>query len=311
MSAVARRRQASPRGHRVQREYGELAWLAVFMFLAVGGPGASATQVASGPLRAAPARQGLAPPAARTADTKKGVDVWSFPGVDQALSASGATWYLTWSTDHAGITTRSGVHFVPMVWGAASVTREALAEAERNGPALLTFNEPDLSSQADMSVAQALALWPKLMATGLTLASPAVATGAARPGGWLDQFMRGAAQRHYQVDFIAVHWYGGDFSTGAAVAELRSYLESIHRRYALPVWLTEYSLIDFTPSGSRYPSGAQQAEFVSASARMLDSLSFVARYAWFALPATGSHPSTGLYAPGARPSTAGNAFARS
>ncbi len=36
-----------------------------------------------------------------------------------------------------------------------------------------------------MTVAQALSLWPKLMATNLQLASPAVADGAASPGaGW-------------------------------------------------------------------------------------------------------------------------------
>jgi hypothetical protein len=198
-----------------------------------------------------------------------------------------------------------------MIWGAGSVTPGALNQAKRYGPDLLTFNEPDLSSQANMSVAQALALWPKLMATGLDLASPAVASDAATPGGWLDQFMSGAARHHYRVNFIAVHWYGGNFATAAAVAELRGYLESIHQRYSLPIWLTEYSLINFAPGGAIYPSGAQQAAFVTASARMLDSLSFVTRYAWFALPATGSHPGTGLYAPGAHPTAAGVAFARS
>jgi hypothetical protein len=243
-------------------------------------------------------------------DENKGVCVWAFRGVDTALKDSGATWYLTWSTTHRGIVTPPGVQFVPMVRDAATVTPAALAQARQSGPALLTFNEPDLATQANMTVGQALSIWPKLMATNLQLASPAVATGAATPGGWLDQFMKGVEQRHYRVSFIAVHWYGADFQTSAAVSQLRSYLESVHRLYDLPVWLTEYSLIDFAAAGPVYPSDAEQAAFVAASVRMLDSLSFVPRYAWFALPAPSSGPSTGLYSPGPRATLAGLAFAR-
>jgi hypothetical protein len=197
-----------------------------------------------------------------------------------------------------------------MVRAAADVTQAALAQAERSGPSLLTFNEPDLSSQANMTVAQALSLWPKLMATNMQLASPAVATGADTAGGWLDRFMKGASARHYRVNFVAVHWYGANFRTSAAVDELRSYLDNVHRRYHLPVWLTEYSLIDFVPTGPRYPTPEQQAAFVTASVRMLDGLAFVVRFAWFALPAPSSGTSTGLYVPGPRPTPAGTAFAQ-
>jgi hypothetical protein len=230
--------------------------------------------------------------------------------VNAALKESGASWYLTWSTSHEGIVTPPGARFVPMVRSAPGVTPAGLARAERSGPDLLTFNEPDLRSQADMTVAQALSLWPKLMATNLQLASPAVADGAASPGGWLDRFMKGAEQRHYRVNFIALHWYGSDFRSGAAVAQLKSYLEIVHRRYDLPIWLTEFALIDFTATGSRYPTAAGQAAFLTASVRMLDRLAFVKRYAWFALPAPGAGPSSGLYAPGPRATAAGLAFVR-
>ena len=111
---------------------------------------------------------------------------------------------------------------------------------------LLGFNEPDLASQSNMSVAQALALWPRLMATGMSLGSPAVASGAATPGGWLDQFMAGAKARGYRVDFITVHWYGGDFRAGPAAQELESYLQAVYARYHLPVWLTEFALTSYS-----------------------------------------------------------------
>ena len=248
-------------------------------------------------------------PAVSKAAAKKGVDAWAFVGVKAALASSGATWYLDWSTSPGTIATPAGVHFVPMIWGPGSVSTKALTEAKHYGPDLLTFNEPDMSAQANMTVAQALSLWPKLEATGLQLASPAVAYGADTPGGWLDRFMQGAAARHYRVNFIALHWYGSDFKTSDAVAQLRSYLVAVHDRYpGKAIWLTEYSLISFD-NGTHYPSAAQQAAFVSASISMLDGLPYLARFAWFALPTAGAQ-STGLYGPGAVPTAAGKAFAK-
>ncbi|HEY1486513.1 MAG TPA: sigma-70 family RNA polymerase sigma factor, partial [Micromonosporaceae bacterium] len=139
-------------------------------------------------------------PAAPAVSYRKGVSAWSFTGVDKALKRSGASWYYTWSTGHSGITTPRGVQFVPMIWGPGSVTTSALAQAKAVGGDLLGFNEPDLGSQSNMTVAQALDLWPQLEATGMTLGSPAVASGGATAGGWLDQFMTGAAKRGYRVD---------------------------------------------------------------------------------------------------------------
>ncbi|WP_330468936.1 sigma-70 family RNA polymerase sigma factor [Streptomyces longwoodensis] len=238
---------------------------------------------------------------------KKGVGVWTFNGVNQALAASGASWYYTWNTQHQGVTSAKSASFVPMIWGAASVTDAALAQARAAGPYLLGFNEPDFAQQSNMSVDQALQLWPKLMAAGKILGSPAVATGAATPGGWLDRFMTGAADKGYRVDFITLHWYGGDFRTPQAVEQLKSYLASVYARYHKPIWLTEYALIDFS-QGTRFPSAAQQAAFVTASTKMLDSLPYVHRYAWFGLGADPSKPSSGLFTDGTTATAAGRAF---
>ncbi len=65
-------------------------------------------------------------------ESKKGVCVWVFAGVNTALGESRAAWYLTWSTTHLGIATPRGAQFVPMVRDAASVTRAGLAQAEKS-----------------------------------------------------------------------------------------------------------------------------------------------------------------------------------
>jgi hypothetical protein len=236
----------------------------------------------------------------------KGVATWKFGAASRSLKASDACWYYDWAADSSGIAKPNGVEFVPMIWGARSVTAATLAQAKARGRTLLGFNEPDLGAQANMSSAQALALWPKLMATRMRLGSPAVAANGATAGGWLDRFMRGAAARHYRVDFITLHWYGSDFDTPRAVAQLRQYVRAVYARYHKPIWLTEYALIRFGAT-STYPSQAQQAAFLKASTKMLAGQRGVERYAWFALPAT-KGSGTGLFTEAGTPNRIGTAF---
>jgi len=237
---------------------------------------------------------------------KKGVSTWELSGLATALSDVGASWYWNWAvspTPGAG----DSAEFVPMIWGPDSVTSDNLDRAQRNGTVLLGFNEPDFANQSNISVEQALDLWPRLQATGMRLGSPAPAVGGADPGGWLDRFLSGAAQRGYRVDFIALHWYGSDFSA-AAVGHLRGYLQAVWDRYHLPIWLTEFALIRWGSSGAVYPSDAEQAAFITGTTEMLEGLSFVERYAWFALPTSDGRDGTGLYRDGATPTAAGIAY---
>ena len=258
------------------------------------------------PAAPTPVPRGHAPVVRATGSCAKGVATWKATGVSTGLKASGACWYYDWAADGSGIAAPKGVEFVPMMWGAKSVTGASLARAKTRGRVLLGFNEPDMTAQANMTPAQALKLWPRLMGTGMRLGSPAVATNGDKAGGWLDRFMRGAAARHYRVDFITLHWYGADFTTANAVAQLRRYVQAVYARYHKPIWLTEYALIRFG-SPNVYPSGARQAAFVKASAAMLTRLRGVERYAWLALP-TAKDGGTGLFTAAGTPTAAGRAF---
>jgi RNA polymerase sigma factor (sigma-70 family) len=263
-------------------------------------------QSSAQPVRAThPPRKPAPPPAS---NAKKGVAAWAFTGAGQALARSGASWYYTWSaTPAGGISTPAGVRFVPLIRAAADVNAGTLSQVRGEGRYLLGFNEPDLAAQANMSPAQALSLWPQLMATGMRLGSPAVAADAAAPGGWLDQFMSGAAARGYRVSFIALHWYGADFATSAAVSQLEGYLQAVHARFHKPIWLTEFALANFGGS-PQTPSRRQQAAFLSAATAMLQRLSYVQRYAWFGLEATPADGSMGLFRSGPSATTVGRAF---
>jgi RNA polymerase sigma factor (sigma-70 family) len=297
--AIARAHRAAP------------AVLSVVRMTPTARPAPPAPKPSASPARPRkPARKppAPAPPPVTVSSERKGVSTWNVAGVSQALTESGASWYYDWGATPNGIATPAGVSFVPMIWGASDVTAATLDQVKSEGSVLLGFNEPDLSSQADMSVTQALGLWPQLMATGMTLGSPAVADDAATPGGWLDQFMTGAKARGYRVNFITVHWYGGDFSTGPAVSQLESYLQAIYDRFHLPIWVTEFALANYGGSTPTFPPEAQQAAFMTAAASMLDGLPYVQRYAWFALPASAGSGTTGLFNPGPAATEVGRAF---
>ncbi len=214
---------------------------------------------------------------------KKGVGTWSFNGESQAMTSVDATWFYTWSTGSQGNTVPSTVSFVPMIWGSASVTTANLDAVKTEGNILLGFNEPDMTGQSNLTPAQALALWPQLVATGMRLGSPAVASNAQKAGGWLDTFISGAQTMNLPVDFICLHWYGGNFDPTMAVSELSTYVQETHAKFGLPIWVTEFALTNFS-GGVSYPTEAQQAAFAAAAVDMLESTSYVERYAWFALP---------------------------
>jgi hypothetical protein len=214
---------------------------------------------------------------------KKGVGAWDFPHVDRAIAEINVSWFYTWQPHPMRITKPDRVEFVSMIWGETFVEPEQLELAKKSGSVLLGFNEPDHPEQANMTVQQALDFWPYLMATGMRLGSPATAADPSLPGSWLEEFMDGARARGYRVDFVCVHWYGEKFDVDGAVNRLKKFLLAVHRKFQLPIWLTEYSLIRWTDPPT-YPSWEQQAEFASKSTEMLETLPFVERYAWFSLP---------------------------
>ncbi|MDQ0820530.1 hypothetical protein QFZ79_002822 [Arthrobacter sp. V4I6] len=114
-------------------------------------------------------------------------------------------WYYIWSA-RSYVTTSPP--FVPMIKDARRlleqdaigwVTRQ---RAETRTKHLLGFNEPDHRAQANMSVDEAIRLWPKLVATGLRLGSPAP---AGTDSLWLESFM--AKAKGLRVDFVTMHRY--------------------------------------------------------------------------------------------------------
>lgn len=225
----------------------------------------------AGPLSAAPA-----PP---TGSKKKGLCIAAkTPDWSKKLQDLKCKWLYNWTAKSpAGLP--DGVNFTPMIWGSkgqkVAIMNAAAAAKTAGTQELLGFNEPDQSSQSNISVETALAAWPALMETGLRLGSP----GCVHPDReWMKAFMAGAKSRDLKVDFVCVHSYGSP----SATAFLKR-MNEVYQLYKKPIWITEFAVGDWdAPSVDKNQFKPDAVlRFMEELLPKLDQLDFIERYAWF------------------------------
>jgi hypothetical protein len=202
-------------------------------------------------------------------------------------SSSQVDWCYNWASSSA--TTPSGVEYVALLWGMqdeyTSVWNAHAGAALAAGSThLMSFNEPDYSGQADLSVDAAVSGYMKYMqpfAGKAKLGAPAVTNGAAPMGlTYLGNFMNATEKAGGTVDFCAVHWY--DSATN--IAYFKNYMqEATNACNGKPIWLTE-----FGASGT----ADEQNTFLQTVLPWMDQQSYIERYAYFMVSA-GSLISTG------------------
>lgn len=164
---------------------------------------------------------------------------------------------------------------VPMIWDERVVGKPI----EGTSQWVLGFNEPDLSSQADISPQAAVPLWRQIEQDNpdRLLVAPAVVDPS-----WLRDFHNAytiAYGEPPRFDALAVHVYCENTVSGCI-----DYLEMISDYYhqraiewgASEVWLTEFAHL------------TRPVEFIQAVSPQLPIL--FDRYAWFATDYTGSEP---------------------
>ncbi len=186
--------------------------------------------------------------------------------------------------DHTAASEPSYFDFVPMVWGPSW---EPVSDLQARDPGwltqsppayLLTFNEPDNSSQANMSVSTAISMWPSLQALNVPLVGPAMQNTA---DSWENSFFQAIATNGYRVDYTAVHEY-----VPPNASSLMSVLQSVYNTYGRPVWLTEFSPVDW--SGNQGWTEDDDYNFLAEFLWMAEGQQWFKRYAIF--PFSGSNP---------------------
>jgi hypothetical protein len=245
---------------------------------AAGKPGAAGTTGAAGMSGAA----GTGASSVTRPFCKRGVAYQANSLGDLQAVSKGASWWYNWSPapeKTAAGWEATGIEFVPMVWGQKGGPPDP-ATIEKQIPAgakyILGFNEPNRGDQANITAAQAAALWPRIMQIAkdrnLLIGSPSPQYCAGDcndtdPFHWLDAFF--AACTGCKVDFMATHWY-------ACTADaLKNHLSKF-KKYGKPIWVTEFSCMD---AGDHTAAG--EAAYMKTAVDILEKDPTVFRYSWF------------------------------
>ncbi|KAI0513175.1 glycosyl hydrolase catalytic core-domain-containing protein [Xylaria bambusicola] len=199
--------------------------------------------------------------------------------VQEFLTLGGqASWAYNWGSSSASLP--EGVTFYPMLWSPAPDHSNgwdgfAADAISKGADALLSFNEPDIASQANMSPADAAAghiQWMNPYSGKARISTPAISSSANANQGidWLKQFFN-ACNGQCAFDFCAAHWYGPGGADGAGL--FLQHLKDVNEACdGKPVWVTEFAA-----------EGAGVDEFMTTVVESLESeeFSFVEKYSYF------------------------------
>ena len=210
------------------------------------------------------------------ASAKRGL-VYNNPQLLSRFLNSGTkvSWAYNWGQyDDSG----TNLEFCPMLWGlkldfAQTWPGNAQKAIDAGSKCLLSFNEPDLGEQANLSPQVAAQKHIELMNPfkgKALIGSPAITnSGAANQGiDWLKQWFA-ACGGNCAVDFVNIHIYGVDTTT------FLTHLRNVHTAFNLPVWITEFA---FSGSDDQINT---QLETVISQIETNSAYSFVDRYSYF------------------------------
>jgi len=207
-------------------------------------------------------------------------------GYEGDYAQFGLNWAYNYD-DNTGVSLPAQFNFVPMIHDASweplsDVQSRSAGWRSQPQPAyLLTYNEPDNSAAgggANMTTNQVIGLWPQLQALNVPLVSPATQNTF---DSWDYNFFSLIANNHYRVDYTAVHLY-----VPPNAASLISDLQSAYTTWGRPVWLTEFSPVDW--SGTKSWSEDDDYNFLAEFMWQAEGQDWLKRYAIFPFSGTNS-----------------------
>ncbi|MDO7172359.1 glycosyl hydrolase [Mariniflexile sp. AS56] len=180
------------------------------------------------------------------------------------------SWHYNWSISGSDV---GDAKFVPNQWSGGSVANAISLGNRMDISHYMSFNEPDGSEQANMTVDRAIEKYEDMLASGLRLGSPANKDNA-KGGVWRDEFMTKAEAAGYRVDYIVVHYY-----KKTSPANFYNWLKAIHDKWQRPIWIKEFN---YGATWTDQPASNEAArDGLQSYMNMLDNTSFIERYAVF------------------------------
>ncbi len=165
--------------------------------------------------------------------------------VNMFSSAPAVGWSYNWIPQSGGLS--SDIPYIPCLHDSSSAFTSVWAQAAEGaiangGKWLFSMNEPDISTQANMSPTDAAAFWKQWMepyAGKIGLVAPAVSSGVGPNMGadWLKQFL--AACSDCTIDAVGQHWYN---SNGNDVSNFQDTINAA-AAFGKPVWVNEFGAI--------------------------------------------------------------------
>lgn len=213
---------------------------------------------------------------------KKGIGITDDAVVQNFASA----WYYSWGLNKPSYLNQQ---YIPMTWGKGSAIDDNVRYLVERPDVdhLLSFNEPDNSSQSNVPVDTAVARYKIMQKSGLRLGSPVTEqNNAFGAGKWLTDFMSKAQVQKLRIDYICVHWYDwGNQTNNAATDSLtaervfsrfQNYIQTIRTNYPnYNIWVTEYN------ANINRTSQVVHKYFMKLSSEWMNTLPYVERYAYF------------------------------
>ncbi len=219
-----------------------------------------------------------------TPTSKKGAGAATVANSDpNAIDQLNISWYYDWTSNNGNYQGYTGnAIYVPEFWNASLIM-----PVSGSFPWIFTFNEPDVTDQSDMTVAQAIAVWPEVEADsdGKMIGAPDVAGDlVASDGTWLAAFMSDVNSGGYTVNFLALHAYpdGNETTAAAQVSSFENYITGVHDLYpSYPVVVNEFALADRTTWNGANITAAEQVVFMDSVIPWMESQSWIIGYSWY------------------------------
>jgi hypothetical protein len=221
---------------------------------------------------------------------KRGIAYDLADPLDFAALSPGVSWWYNWAAQPnkgvpADYVAQYGMDYYPMLWNGNfdATAVEAFLAAHAEIKYLLVLNEPNLTSQSNLTPQQAATLWPSIEAiaahSGVKIVGPQITWGTmpnySDPVVWLDAFIAAyqAANggRSPQIDYLAFHWY--DYGLDKQLDRLD--------KYGKQIWVTEMANWHSQNDGAQIDTLAKQEAQMQIMVGFCETRSDVFRYAWF------------------------------